>query len=197
MFEKDYSDIMDLQRELCRSIVRSIRIAVMPVEAARLAERRIVNPHAFDLYLRGVSVWLAPRESLADCQRLGAKALDCFREAVRLDPDLAPAYAWMGEITLIMAANHLAPERESYIRAREDITRALSLDTESAQAHSTLGFLELITKWDFAASENETKRSLELELGNPWLQYCYFDFLFGSGRYDEAINVIKPLVNVP
>jgi len=51
--------------------------------------------------------------------------------------------------------------------------------------------------WDFFTADREAKRALELEPGNHWLRYAYYENLRYFGRFDEALAGIKPLLEEP
>jgi len=194
--EKDYSEILILQSELSQAIVGGIKVTLRPEERKLLSETRKVNPEAYDLCLQAISIWQAPREKFTDYKEFSSKALDLFRKAIDLDPNLALAYGWISEITGALIANNFISE-DALPEAKEAALEALELDENLAQAHSAYSFIKLIMDWDFVTSDLEMKRALELEPGNHWLKYAYFENLRIFGRFDEALSGIKPLLEEP
>jgi len=90
-YERDLRDIVALQGEVARAIAQEIRIAVTPEEQARLAAARLVNPEAYEAYLRGRYFWnKRSREGMQ-------KALEYFHQAIEKDPGYALAYAGLAD----------------------------------------------------------------------------------------------------
>ena len=52
-YQRNLRDVLDLQREVARTIAGEIRVAVTPQEKEKLAQRRSVNPDAYQAYLKG------------------------------------------------------------------------------------------------------------------------------------------------
>jgi hypothetical protein len=56
-YERDLGDVLALQAELARSIVREVRVKLTPQEQAQFAQSRPVNPEAYEAYLKGRYHW--------------------------------------------------------------------------------------------------------------------------------------------
>ena len=52
-YERDLKDVLSLQREIARTVVTEVRVALSPDEAARLAKANPVDPEVPELYWRG------------------------------------------------------------------------------------------------------------------------------------------------
>ena len=90
-YERDLSDVLALQREVAGAIASEIRLQLGPGESERLRESVQVDPAAYEAYLKGRFFIL--KETRADHSR----AVEYFEEAVRLDPDYAPAWAGLAD----------------------------------------------------------------------------------------------------
>jgi tetratricopeptide (TPR) repeat protein len=78
------------------------------------------------------------------------------------------------------------PWTEGIQKAREFANRALSLDDSMAEPHTTLAYLSLTYDYDFAASEREFKRAIELNPNYATAHQWYGEMLVYAGRFDEA-----------
>jgi TolB-like protein/class 3 adenylate cyclase len=90
-YERKLGDVLALQRQVAESIAREIRLELAPAESRPRKAARRVDPAAYEAYLKG-------RFLLRKISRGShARAVDYFEEAVRIDPDYAPAWAGLSE----------------------------------------------------------------------------------------------------
>src|SRR4030095_2580963 len=52
-FERSSSDVLALQHDLSSAIAREIHVQLTPTQQSRLAAAPVVNPEAYDAYLKG------------------------------------------------------------------------------------------------------------------------------------------------
>jgi serine/threonine protein kinase len=85
-FERDLTDILALQSDVARAVADEVQLALTPEDETRLAASRVVNPEAYEAYLKGSYHWqkVTP-EDLDAAQRY-------FELALEKDPSYAPAY---------------------------------------------------------------------------------------------------------
>ncbi len=90
-FQRELKDILALQGEVARAIAGEIGVRLTPQERSRLAEKKTVNPEAYEAYLKGQ--YHLFRRTAADAQ----KSLEYFQQAIEKQPDYALAYAGIAE----------------------------------------------------------------------------------------------------
>ncbi len=89
-YDREMKDVFDLQDELARAIASALSIKLSPAEEKAIAEKRVEDPKAYDLYLQGRRLWR--RQTKKDL----LSAIEMFEQAIALDPNLALAYAGIG-----------------------------------------------------------------------------------------------------
>ena len=173
-YEAELRDILTLQRDIARAIAQEIRLQLAPDEAKRLASARHVNPEAHEAYLKGLhhSLRVTPEDN--------GKARDYFERAIALDPDYAPAHAQLAWLYDAMAVFGGMSPREAAPLAKAATARALALDDELADAHLAHACVLRDLDWDFAASEREFQRTLELNPGHAFARDMYGVLLGGA-----------------
>jgi tetratricopeptide (TPR) repeat protein len=182
-YERDLRDVLTLQSEVARAISDQIKVKVTPQEQARIATSRPVNPEAHLAYLRGR--YCEVKYGDEDLR----KARQFFEEALRIDPNYAPAYAGLARCFVITGTTTGgAPPKETMPKARAAALRALELDETFAEAHVPLGGVYLFYDWNWPAAGKELKRAIELDPGSPWSHYVYARYLEAVGRTEEALN---------
>ena len=141
-----------------------------------------VNPQAHEAYLLG-------RYHFSKGDEQGCKqAIAYFERAIRLDPDYAAAYAGLSDAWLYRGLLGAKDFREVESLAREPALKAIALDEQLAEAHISLGNIKCHYDWDWAGSEQELRRALELDPGSLDAHLYYGILLMHLGRHDEAIR---------
>jgi TolB-like protein/Flp pilus assembly protein TadD len=179
-YERDLRDVLALQSEVARAIVREIKVAVTPTEEARLTSTRPVNPEAQELYIKGCYYY--NKWSKEGYER----ASEYFQQAIEVDPNDARAYVGLANCYGMSGFFGYIPLKESSYQAMELAKKALVIDESLAEAHEALAAGKLYIYWDWAGAEEGFNRAHAL---NPNLvganEYAWF--LMAVGRFDEAI----------
>ncbi len=179
-FERGAEDVLALQQEVARSIAEQIQVTLTPREKALLASARPVNPRAHELYLKGhfhLHKW--GREEWI-------RAIDCFQQAIREDPDYASAYVGLADTHKNLA--DFADSEKEMSAAEAAATKAVALDGTLAEAHRVLGEIKFRFDWDWPGAEKEFERALELNPNSPRAHVAYGEYLRAMNRWDEAVN---------
>ena len=182
-YERDLRDVLALQSEIAHAIVREIQLKITPAERARLAPNRPVNRKAFDDYLQGRFLYFnrGTEENLH-------KAISFFQSAVEEDPTYAPAYAAMADCYNFLGSHQIGavPPTDARRQGEEAARKALEFDSEMAEAHTALGYVNHYN-WDWAEAEQEFKRAIELNPNYAYAHVVYSGFLVARGRLEEAV----------
>ncbi len=182
-FERNSRDVLALQDELASAIAGEIHVQLTPNERSRLAAAPTVNPEAHDAYLKGRYFFNRPSDENL------SKAIALFEEAVRLSPDLAPAYSGLSDAYLWAAFNEgVLTSSETKPKAKAAAERAIQLDPDSAEAHTSLAVYKVWYDFDWTGSESEFRRAFAL---NPSYAFAHDQFGLSLGfqgrRLGEAV----------
>src|SRR5438105_11212799 len=79
-YERDMRDVLALQSEMAQAIARQIQIKLTPQEQAHFADVHLVNPEAYEAYLKGRYHW-----NRRSGEGLG-RAVQHFQQAIVKDP---------------------------------------------------------------------------------------------------------------
>jgi TolB-like protein/Tfp pilus assembly protein PilF len=181
-FQRSSRDVLALQAELASAIAREIQVQMTPNEQSRLAATTSVNPEAHDAYLKGRYFFNRPSDENLQ------KAIAQFEEAVRLSPTFAPAYSGLSDAYLWAGYNEgFLTATEAKPKAKATAEKAVELDDNSAESHTSLAVFKLFYEYDMAGCEREFQRAFAL---NPNYAFAHDQFgmaLAFQGRFDEAI----------
>jgi TolB-like protein/DNA-binding winged helix-turn-helix (wHTH) protein/Tfp pilus assembly protein PilF len=191
-YEGELRDTLALQSQVARAIAEQIRISINPQEQAALKNVKVVNPQAYESYLRGRFFW---NKRTADGLNV---ALAYFNQAIDEDPNYAQAYSGLADTYALLGDWQYAvmTPKQALPKAKAAAIKALELDTALGEAHNSLAFCLDGFDWDFDAAGKEFRRALELNPGYATAHHWYAWHLILLGRYDEAIAEMKKAENL-
>jgi len=191
-YEGDLRDTLTLQKKVARAIADQIRINLTPREEAALKSVKVVNPEAYESYLKGRYFW---NKRSAD----GLKAaLAYFKQAIEEDPKYAQAYSGLADTYALLGDWQYAvmTPKEAFPQAKAAAIKALELDSTLGEAHNSLAFVLDGFDWDFDSAGKEFQRAIELNPGYATAHHWYAWHLSLLGRYDEAIAEMRKAENL-
>ncbi|MEO1086001.1 MAG: winged helix-turn-helix domain-containing protein [Acidobacteriota bacterium] len=178
-----YDDLFEAQEGMARDLVARLRLRLTTREASSLSRRPTQNLEAHRLYVRGRYTW--NRRTALDLQ----EAIDLFRRAVALDPTYGRAYSGLADALILLPFYGSARPLDAFRQAREAARRALQLEEELAEAHTSLAYTDFVYTRDWMAAEQGFRRALELDGRYPTAYHWYAFLLSALGRHEEAIEV--------
>ena len=180
-------DTLALQNKVAGAIANQIRTNLNPQEQAALKKATVVNPEAYESYLKGRYFW---NKRTADGLH---KAIDYFNEAIEKNPDYAEAYAGLADAYSLAGdwKYGLIAPRDAYPKAKAAAVKALSLDGNLGEAHISLAFCLDNFDWDWESAGREFTRGIELSPGYPIGYEWYGWHLASLGRHDEAVAEVE------
>ena len=178
-YEGSLSEVLDLQDAVAKAVANEIQIKLTPQERVRLATPRMVNPEAYEAYLRGRQ--LHPSEENLP------KSLQYFQQAIDKDPGYALAWAWLAETYNLMADIGVVSRADIQAHARAAAIRGLQLDNNLALAVVALAKVTQEYDCDWAGAEREYQRAIDLDPSNTSAHLRYASELWELGRTRESI----------
>src|SRR5437763_2542988 len=183
-------DVFAVQDEITQSIVAALRVHLSGPASGSLVKRATGSPEAHDLYLQG-RYFFAKRDSTSL-----RRAQDYFERAIAKDPSYALAYAGLSDAYSHRAVFGYVPPRDTHSKAKEAALRALALDSTLAEAHTSLGFIELFLEWDWAAAGREFDRALALDARYPPAHLFRAWYFLATDRMTDAVGEVQTAVRL-
>ena len=177
-FDRDLTDIFEIQDEISKAIVDALKVKLLPAEKKAIETRGTSNVDAYNVYLMARQQWISG--SFGDPRRDEGIVRLC-EQATLLDPDYAHAWALMA----------LAQAELRFWHARDAdplpaAERALALDPKLAEAHCVRArYLEDEGRADEA--ERQIKTALQLNPDSWEANREAARMLFRHGHVEEAI----------
>jgi tetratricopeptide (TPR) repeat protein len=171
-YEGDLRDTLALQKRVARAIAEEIRIKVTPQEETVLQNVKVVNPEAYENYLKGRYFW---NKRTADGL---TKATYYFNQAIESDPTYSLPYTGLADVYQMSDRPQLA---------REEVKRALDRDDQLAEAHNSLARILYLFDRDWEGAEREFERAVELNHNYAPAHHWYSMYLALKGRNEQAL----------
>jgi TolB-like protein/DNA-binding winged helix-turn-helix (wHTH) protein/tetratricopeptide (TPR) repeat protein len=182
-YERPLNGVLNLQRDVGRAIAQEVRAKLSATEQARLRPAHLVNPAAYDDYLKGRFYFdngYTKPDSLE-------KAKHFFEEAIQKDPNFAQAYAGLANTYVYSAFAGVLKRDSAYQSAKEALAKAMELDDSVGEAHDTLAVLKWRFEWDWEGADREFNRAIVLAPSYSCAHESHAGFLAFLGRRDEAL----------
>jgi TolB-like protein/class 3 adenylate cyclase/Tfp pilus assembly protein PilF len=116
-FDRKLSDIFSVESEVAKAIADQLRAHISGKEGQVIAAKPTDNPEAYDAYLRGLAYSLRTLNTRANA--IGGQKY--LREAVRLDPKFALAWALLSNVD---ASGYLTTVLQPTVALREEARQA-------------------------------------------------------------------------
>src|SRR5947208_4684430 len=171
-YEGDVRDTLALQKTVARAIAEQIRIELTPQEETVLGNVKMVNPEAYENYLKGRYFWNKRNEDGLK------KAAYYFDQAIKNDPNYPLPYTGLADIYQVTERPQLA---------RKAVDKALDLDDGLTEAHNSLARLLYLFNRDWEGADREFNRALEIDHNYAPAHHWYSMYLARKGRSAQAL----------
>ncbi len=155
-FDRPYSDVLAIQENIAKDVVRALEVKLSPASHERLGQAVTPKVDAYELYLLGRFHQQQRRpESLA-------RAIEYQRQALAIDPNFALAYAGFADayMATYYYANHPLDDIAKNIEPA--IEKALQIDPELGEAFAARGVLRT-EQWNLDAAVTDLKRAIAVK----------------------------------
>ena len=177
----DAQDLLGMVERLAVEVPAQLQVQLQPREEQQLRKRPTENAAAFRLYLQGRFFWNKRT------QRGLQRSVELFEQALQEDPRFPLAHAGLADAYSFLAGFGYLPAAEAYLKARLEVTTALELDPELAEAHSTLATVKYRYDWDWEGAEREFQLAIDSNPGYAPAHLWYAVFLVLTGRFEIGL----------
>ena len=176
-YDHKLADVMLVQDDISRDIFENLRLKLNVEEKKQL--------DAYRLYLKGRNSW--NKRTADELQR----GIEFFNQAIAIDPNYAAAYAGLADCYNMLVVYGALQPKDGFPKAKEAAMKALDIDENQAEAHSSLAFIKFRWDWDRAETEREFQTAIRLKPAYAPAHQWYSSYLIAVERFDEAIAEAK------
>ena len=180
-FERQRDQVQGLQPEIVPKVTETLRLRLSPEQSQRLSKAQTADPAAYQAYLRGRIAL-----SEADSEESFRQCIAYFQESVRRDPRFALGWAGLADAYTYYASVDAEEPTKTVPPAKGAAQRALELDPDLAEGHTSLGIIKLAFDWDLPGAEAEFRKAIALSPGDIFGRHWLAHYLEMAGRFPEA-----------
>ncbi|MDX6695820.1 MAG: eukaryotic-like serine/threonine-protein kinase [Blastocatellia bacterium] len=184
-FDEKFTDIFTVEDSISGQVAQALIPKLSGEEQQLLSKRETENAQAYQAYLKGRYYWNTYTEEGL------AQAIFHFMEAIEEDPEYAQAYAGVADYYNFLGVWGVLPPKESFAAAKNAAGKALEIDSNLAEAHTSLAFSLLAYDWDWETAEAEFKRAIALNPSYATAHQWYAYLAGAQGRHADAITEIE------
>lgn len=182
-YDRQLTDIFSIQTDVALHIAASLKAELTRDEETRARREPTNDLRAYQLFLRGQQSFMEYTSEAV------ARSIEYFERAIDRDPTFALAHANLGMAYLELVEDGVIAPAIAYARAADVSAKALRLDPDLGEAHSTMGYLKAVGHFDWTGSESAFKQALELSPGNANAYDLYGRLCAALKRYDDAVTL--------
>jgi len=190
-YDRDLTDIFHVQDEISSIIANRLRENLsLTQQKEHLVKAPTKNVNAYTLYLKGLHYWnkLTPADNY--------KAIECFQQAIELEPGYAQAYAMMAIVySNLGATGQLKPEK-AFGFANQYSDKALKLDDTIAESHIAKARVYLFYEKKWQAAFDALQKAIQL---NPAYTESYRllgYYYIVVGKKEEAVKILEKALEI-
>jgi len=187
-YDRRMEDIFAIQEGIAGSVVEALRVTLTPVETHALQQAPTANAEAYDHYLRGRKFFFKSTRQDHEYAR------QMFNRAIEIDPSYTRAHAGLADVCSYIY-KHFGHEGGMLAEADTASRRALDLEPESAEAHTSRGtVMWLSERYDDANREFEEAIALDPKLFEAYLLYGFYSL--NRGDLERAARLFEQAADV-
>jgi adenylate cyclase len=187
-YDRELKSVFDIQDEIAHAITKVLKLKLMGEAGDPLVKHHTEHIKAYDQYLLGRYL-LNKRGNLGkQSEVILMAAKKHFEQAISLDPNYALAYTGLADVYLLLP--FYSPDIKRDIvkaKAEEAVIKALALDPDLAEAHSSFGHIRQQYHKDLKGAEREYRRAIELNPKYATAHYRYSALLRKIGDLEESL----------
>lgn len=179
-YDQQFTDIFSVQSSIAKTIADTLQLVLTPKEIESIEEEPTKYTDAYKLYVKGRFYWNKRTEEGI------RESIKLFNEATELDPDYALAFAGLADAHFIASGYGYTERGKGSKLAREYAEKALTINNNLAEAHTTLGFTLGYDEWKWKLAEESLIQAIELNPQYAFAHHAYALWLDVTGDRRQA-----------
>ncbi|HZV67909.1 MAG TPA: adenylate/guanylate cyclase domain-containing protein [Saprospiraceae bacterium] len=185
-YDRDLTDIFQVQDEISSMIANKCR---KNLEAKKHAETLVKAPtqnlEAYTLFLKGLHFHnkITPGDA--------RKAIECFENAIALEPEYANAYAMAATEYAFLGGSGQMPPDEAFEIVHRYSDLALQLDSTLAAGYVAKGSAYLFYDWNWEKAYDALQKAIKLNPAATEAHQLLSFYYMITGQGEEAVKIME------
>ena len=176
-YDRQLEDIFEIQDEIAKAITGRLKVTL---DAG--AKRATNNLEAYELYLKGRHYW--HQRSPATLRA----AIQCFEQAIKLDPEYALAYSGLGDCYGILRFYGWISAEAGQAPAHDAMTQAVKLAPALWEVNFSRAFYIFYFERKWRDADPHFEKAIAINPRSSLAHAYYALFLSAAGRAEEAVT---------
>ncbi len=183
--DRAMDDVFAIQEEIAAAIGEKL-VSELSGGRNSKGQKQTGNLTAYNLYLQG-------RYHLGQRTEEGLRlAVDFFERAIVEDEQYAQAYCGLSDAYGLLGHYGILSPADVLTKVASNAAWAVTLDDNSAEAHTSLANVKATQDWDWVGAQREFQRATRLDPRYPTGHHWYaMSCLAPLGKLDEALEEIE------
>lgn len=186
-YDRDVRDIFAVQDDIAHAVAEQLKITLLGAGAA--TPKQTTSSEAHNLYLQ--ARYLTDRDTPADLDH----AVLLFQQALALDPNYAPAWAWLAFCHVRRVGQGLDTTGAGFTKVTTAARRAIAIDPKLPEAYMMLAAAHMQYDLDWAAAADALSKTLALDPNNTQAQEFQGHLTVATGRISDAVAHFRRAVD--
>ena len=189
-YTRGVNDASLLQTAVTADVASQLRPQVDGLQREKLARVGTKNSEAYQLYLKGRYHFdRFTEEDFKAAARL-------FEKAVAMDAGYAAAYAGLADAYALQGYFGYAPSREAFNKSRDAAKRALELDSDIPESHTSLAMSDMLFFFNLPEAQASIQEALALGPNSAYAHEVACWFANEMGKSPEAVAECRKAVEL-
>ena len=175
-YDRQMEDLFDVQDEIARAVTERLKVTL-----SAGVKRSTENTEAYELYLKGRHYW---HQRLPATMRL---AIQCFEDAIKLDPRYALAYAGLADCYAILELYGWMSAEDARPPAHAAVTQAMTLAPSLWEVNFSRGLYAFKFERAWREAEPYFQKAIAINPRSSLSRVYWGLFLAAEGRGEEAV----------
>lgn len=190
-YDRHLTDIFEVQDEISGIIANKLRENLAPPQQnGNKAKTPAKNVMAYTHYLKGLHFW---NKGTPDDLR---KAIDCFQQTIAIDPEYAPAYAYMsGCYSYLGGMGQMVPGK-AFELVHRYADEALRLNDALAEGYVAKASGYLLYDWQWARAYEALQKAIQLNPSDTDAYELLSMYYVIDDQLDKAVAIIEEAAQI-
>lgn len=177
LFNNDADTVFDIQQKIFDNVLSYMEI---PLPKHSPFACHSSDFKTYDTFLKARFNFNKRAEGLTKAKKL-------FEQTIELDNGCAPAYAGLANAYNLLGFYELQAPATVIPKAKQAALKALEINNDLAEAHTSLAYAQTIYDWNWTAAKESFEKALAINPGYATANHWYAEYMMAVGRLDEAI----------